>query len=302
MRWVLALLMIASLAGCADAAEPTADEELAIDDSLEATETTGVIRGVVVDPAITPIAGVTVRIASLGVETETDGEGLFGFDGLEPGSYFLEASKLGYVSAQTSTSVQAAVDKPPAVRIMLSADPATTPNFLSFTFKGHMACSLSYIALCGVGGQQYTGDSFLATFPIDSPPDHATIESVWKGTQPTGDQMNLNFGATPAGPGTTFNTSQGPSPLFASANRTMLAEGSVGAGEDLVGRMFAWEMEGTGIDDHTGQCVPVVLTTYCQGPGMALQQDFEFYVHVFYNFSPGADWRFTNDGEPVPPS
>ncbi len=300
MRAILALLLLATLAGCADAPESVQE---APDDGLVATDTTGIIRGVVVDSTIAPIAGVQIAITGTELLAETDEEGLFGFDGLEEGTYQLEASKLGWMPITSQARVEAGVDVPPAVRIQMAEDLATTPSFLSFNFKGHMGCSLSYIALCGLPViDELTNDDFLATFPIDTPPDHATIESIWQGTQPTGDQMNLNFGATPAGPSTTFNTSQGPSPLFTSANRTMLAEGKVGAGEDLVGRMFAWEMEGTGIDDHTGQCVPVVLTTYCQGPGMALSQDFEFFVHVFYNFQPDGEWRFSMDGDPSPPS
>jgi hypothetical protein len=297
------LLVLTTLAGCADAPMEPEEESLGVDESLTATADTGVIRGVVVDASIVPVPGVTIALEGTEQTTETGEDGAFGFSNVEPGVYFLQASKIGWVTTQTSTSVVAGVEKPPAVRVQMVPDPENTPYYLSFNFKGHMGCSLSYIALCGLPVvDEATNDKFLAQFPVDAPPQFATIEAIWKGTQPTGNQMNLNFGGTPAGPGTTFNTSQGPSPLYSSGNETQLAEMNIGSGEDLIGRMFAWEAEGTGIDDHTGQCVPVVLTTYCQGPGVALQQDFEFFVHTFYLFEPSEEWRFSVDGDPIPPS
>ena len=79
---VLALL----LAGCSEPTE-TPDEpfDASLDDELEATAETGVIRGVVVDAAIVPVAGVTVTIDGLDQETTSNEAGAFGFDGLEPG-------------------------------------------------------------------------------------------------------------------------------------------------------------------------------------------------------------------------
>ncbi len=303
MRLIALLIAATLLAGCATETAPVEEEDFGLDSDLEATEDTGVVRGVVVDNTISPIAGATITLKGPGLETMSNEVGAFGFAGVDPGQYFLEATKVGFQTVQANVLVEAGVDQPPVVRMVLEADPSSIPFVLPMHFSGHMGCSLSYIALCGLPViSDASEDSFLATFPFDSTPQWINLESVWEGTQPTGDQMNLNMGATPAGPATTFATAQGPSPLLTTANETVLAEAGVGAGQDLVGRMFAWEMEGTGIDDHTGQCVYVVLTTYCQGPGMALDQDFDFYVHAFYNWVPAEGWRFTSEGEPVPPS
>lgn len=294
--WSVPATMLVVLAGCSVPGPTGAQDDFALDGELVATDSTGVIRGVVVDEAVVPVVGAAVAVTALGLETTVDDNGAFGFSGVEPGNHFLTVSKQGYQSQQASVAVEAGVDQPPVLRIQLLRDPATAPYVTPFQFTGFMKCSLSYIALCGVAPDE-TGDSFLAEFELAAPPTWINMEAVWEGTQPTGDQMNLNVGATPAGPGTTFATNQGPSPLLAQANATTLAEHSVGAGENLVGRMFAWEMEGTGIDDHTGMCVPVVLTTYCQGPGAAIDQEFELFVHAFFHYAPPEDWRFTEDPE-----
>ena len=91
MRW-LALLLMATLAGCADESAPAAPDEPAFDGfDLEATDDTGIIRGVVVDQAIVPIAEATVTLQS-GEQTESNEGGAFGFAALEPGSCLLYTS------------------------------------------------------------------------------------------------------------------------------------------------------------------------------------------------------------------
>ncbi|MGB1585991.1 MAG: carboxypeptidase-like regulatory domain-containing protein [Thermoplasmatota archaeon] len=303
MKWLVGLLVAALLAGCSDEAAPADDEpDLGLEGELEATESTGVIRGVVLDPSIVPIQGATVTLGD-GTTVQTNANGGFGFSNLEPGTYFLDITKLGFTPTQTSAEVEAGVDLPPVVKVQLVPDASSAPYVQAFQFDGYMACSLSYIALCGLPVvDETTEDNFLATFELDGPPDWINMEATWRGTQPTGNQFNMNMGRTPAGPDTTCCTAQGPSPLLITANATTIAEGGIGTEGDLVHRMFAWEMEGTGIDDHTGQCVPVVLTTYCQGPGVALDQNYQVYVHAFYHFVPPEGYRFTEDGAPTLPT
>ncbi len=305
MRWISILLALATvltlLSGCAEPPAEPEPEDFTLNEELEATDSTGVIRGVVVDASIVPVVGATVTLEGAGRETTVDENGAFGFGDVAPGSHFLTVSKPGFHAQQAGVEVAAGVDAPPVLRIQLLRDAATAPYHAAFQFTGFMKCGLSYIALCGAAPEA-TGDMFLATFELDSTPDWVNVEAVWEGTQPTGDQFNLNVGATPAGPDTTFATAQGPSPLLVQANATTLAEAQVGTGADLVGRMFVWEMEGTGIDDHTGQCVPVVLTTYCQGPGAAVEQEFTLFVHAFHHYAPPEDWRFTDDPQAPQPA
>ncbi len=302
-RFLSAMCAIALLllAGCSQSAPEGAPEEFALETDLAATKDTGVIRGIVVDGSVVPIVGATITVSGLERSTTSNENGAFGFADLPPGTYFLQVLQPGYAPAQSSVDVKAGVNDPPIVKVQLQRDASTSPYNSAYQFRGFMKCSLSYIALCGVSPES-TGDKFLATFELNGAPTWLNMESVWDGTQPTGDQMNLNMGRTPAGPATTCCTAQGPSPLLVQANETVILESGIGVEGDLIGRMFSWEMEGTGIDDHTGQCVYVVLTTYCQGPGVALEQEFELFVHAFYHYAPPEDWRFTSQPDvPAPP-
>ncbi len=284
------------LSGCAQPPAEANGDDFVLDAPLSATEDTGIIRGIVVDSSIVPVMDATISIASLDrVETSNE-HGAFGFSNVPPGSYFLNVERQGFAPTQLSVEVEAGEENPPIAKVQLQRDASTTPYHTPYQFRGFMKCSLSYIALCGAPVvDEATGDNFLATFELAGPPTWINMESVWEGTQPTGNQMNLNMGRTPAGPSTTCCAAQGPSPLLVQANATTIAESGIGTEGDLIGRMFSWEMAGTGIDDHTGMCIYVVLTTYCQGPGVTLEQEFELFVHAFYHYAPPAEWRFTEN-------
>src|SRR5688572_18477641 len=91
-----ALLACALLAGCSGGGGAKGEDGLdSLDDfdDLEATDTTGVLRGVVVDASVRPLAGVDVTATGPGGQlTGTTSEaGAFGFDRLEPGTYFVSA-------------------------------------------------------------------------------------------------------------------------------------------------------------------------------------------------------------------
>src|SRR5687768_3515881 len=103
------LLAGAVLAGCSGGSDPPAaePEDAAFEQlALQATATTGVLRGVVVDEAIRPVSGATVTLSGTGTgTTTTNAEGLFGFASLAPGPYFVQVEKPGFTSAQSSTEV-----------------------------------------------------------------------------------------------------------------------------------------------------------------------------------------------------
>ncbi|MEA3137222.1 MAG: outer rane receptor for ferrienterochelin and colicin, partial [Thermoplasmata archaeon] len=155
---VAAVLSAALFAGCSSSGDPPKDELTPADFEeleLQATETKGLIRGVVVDDAIRPIAGATIdlRGGSSKATSKTSEEGLFGFDQLEPGTYFLQVSRLGFRTTQVSAEVVAGVKDPPILRVLMSADLAfVSPYFEQYTFDGFMECSTGAAA---AGGYAY---------------------------------------------------------------------------------------------------------------------------------------------------
>lgn len=145
MRWLaFPLVSLLALAGCAStgSTDPTLDDRF---DGIEVpvTDATGGIKGVVVDAAITPIAGAKVSLAlpaGGNKTTASDKEGRFVFSSLAPGTYFLTASAPLFHSAQTSAEVLAGVD-PPVTKVQLQPLFSQKPFHQAFKQKGFFECS-----------------------------------------------------------------------------------------------------------------------------------------------------------------
>ena len=287
------------LAGCSDAPEAqTQSAEPEIDYGVEATSTTGVIRGYVVDEAIRPIVNVAVTLQALNQTKTTTDDGAFGFQDLEPGTYFLSASKQGFTSVQTSVEVIAGDSAPPVTKISLVAVPSEQPYVEAFATQAYITCGLAVVAT-SVGcstfpdvGRQL-GDNVYFFFEFSTLPMWTQGELVWQQTQPAGGAMiweiiDPNQGGTPQSH--TGYRETAASPALAYINTTLLAENEewvVGEGNGVQYRIFA--------GPHP-TCTGVGF-----GCGLTLQQQMTAYVHNFFNFAPEDGWRFTVDGEPVPP-
>src|ERR1041385_8203063 len=103
LRLVGALLLASvAFAGCAGSARSPSGDPLQ-DVHVAATATTGVIRGIVVDIAIHPVAGART------LRTNSSATGAFGFQGLPAGTYFIEAHRRGYATSRTGVDVEAGV-------------------------------------------------------------------------------------------------------------------------------------------------------------------------------------------------
>lgn len=308
------LLLLAMLAGCTDDA-PAPEEPV---DDLSSTATTGLVRGVVLDETVTPVAGATVALRGAN-QTTTDADGRFGFSGLEPGTYFVEVRKPGHEEVQVSTTVAAGVDRPEALRVTLPRLAETLPYVLPIQVSGLINCEAMLVivletcdqgtGLAGSGQSQF----FL---PVDRRVPHAVqVELQWEATQATGSSMTLTFGACRDGEYCSpyqFGVNNlcqtwGPSVLWCRSDDRSVQRSGSGVGGDSVGQAGLGTGDAPGIAVAIGAdcalCTPPA-TPQCGdacGVGLLLDQDFEVFVHVFYNFQPAEGWLFTTDGaHPVP--
>lgn len=303
MRWLPFALALLLVSGCTDtgggADAPPQDPTKELE--LESTETTGVLRGVVVDEAVRPLAGVQVSITGPGQHNATTTEsGAFGFEGLEPGTYFLQASKLGFGTQQQSQDVVAGVDEPPLVRFQLTADPSTQPFVAAFVFEGYIMCSFSLVAAgyaaCSQVGAVST-DNFDVTYELDRIPDWLQSEMVWDSTQTASDGLSMSYSASGDGALlTNWADAGGSSPITIQTNRTLNEQWDIGNGTDLYIRIFNEPIEGTRPSDPVNgdDCVDrPVLSGCATGVGLTLQQQFSIYTHAFFGYAPDPSWRFS---------
>ena len=309
MRWLPAVVLVVSLlAGCSGApdagpAEPAVDFEGL---ELEATATTGVIRGIVVDEAIRPLGNATVTLSPGDETTVSTKAGTFGFDDLEPGTYFLRVEKLGYNATQTSTDVVAGVEEPPIVKVLLTANPGTVPYVEALQFNGFLSFGAAVFAT-SIGTTIYgpvseaLSDTSIWTITFTELPMWAQGELLFEANQPAGggfiwemtDTSNTHKG----------HRETGPSPLLAYWNATVLIENNettLDPERGIAYRFFGGPHPMCRLPDPDFP-PPLPRNPWPFGCGLTVQQRADAYIHHFYNFVPPEGWRFSVDGDPVVP-
>ncbi len=288
---VAVAMAVVALAGCAEETMPVQDDEFSeeFDEELEATKDTGIIRGVVVDDTITPVAGVKVNLVGQSKSTETNAEGQFGFGDLEPGSYFVKVNKAGFSSVQQSVDVVAGVEKPPVVRVLIERIPGFDPYMKLQTYNGFYQCGTSVLVVCGAPnillGDGTTDDTSTPTIYYDADPDFVQTEMVWRSTQALSPELYFEMEALDSGctGGTFFTNAEGESPIKASVGNESLREHNVNPDDcGIYHSVFAGGAQGT----------PV---------GFSLEQKFTWYISEFHDYLPPEDWWFIVDGEVAPP-
>ncbi|MGB1586402.1 MAG: carboxypeptidase-like regulatory domain-containing protein [Thermoplasmatota archaeon] len=168
MRTIALLLITLALAGCSEApAEP--DDPIGVK-PVDVDNDTGAISGVIVDMAIVPVADATITLQD-GTSATSDADGLFVFESLEPGAYFLTVQADGFEPTQSSADVRAGeIAKP---RIQLTPDLSPVPYVNTHEFKGHMTLS-DFYAVYLVSGV-LDNDLCHCTFQFTSDPDVQTV-------------------------------------------------------------------------------------------------------------------------------
>lgn len=318
MRILLAALACAlavPLAGCTGAGD---GGDGGVPD-VAATATTGVLRGVVVDEAIRPLLGVnvTVQAATGPLSQLTGDDGLFAFDGLEPGAYVVQARRLGYLAASVAANVTAGVDEPENVRVLLLADVLNTPAIDQFSFDGFLQCSMTafYVRaaacnpdeaaqpvcqlpgeVCTQGPANLTTDEFMAVHSVSRPSVRfLQSEMVWEATQAGSSSLRALPGSRDPATGgiNDYQPFEGPSPLVMPMDGAIAQALFIGNGKDLAIRVFSGYVAGT----NPPTCLPSPLG--CPwGVGVSYEQRFQIVTHVFYGFEPPEGWQFSRDGLP----
>jgi hypothetical protein len=307
MRWSPILLTLAFLAGCTQPPAAETDPLAGFDDlDLAATATTGIIRGIVVDEAIRPVANASVTLTPGDKGTTTTLGGAFGFEGLEPGTYFLRVERLGYNATQTSTEVVAGVAEPPIVKILLTTNLEDLPYVEVLQFSGFLSFGAAVFAT-SIGTTIYPtlsealSDASIWRVTFTELPLWAQGELVFEANQPAGggfiwemtDTTNTHYGSRETG----------PSPLLAFWNTTVLEdhnETTLDPDRGIAYRFFGGPHPDCQLPDPNLP-PPLPRNPWPFGCGLTIQQRADAYIHHFYNFAPPEGWRFTVDGAPVVP-
>lgn len=286
--WPMLLLVvgIVAMAGCANDDEGGSRVEVEYGGvSVRATDTTGIIRGFVVDEAIRPLANVTVTLTGRDRSTTTSAAGSFGFSDLAPGAYYVEASSADFETAQAYSEVVAGVDDPPLVKIQLTKLPSKAPYFQSQKFD------VFYVFGAGVGGQSL-GTSVTGTNPVTQSPyyfqvnispnsTHIQAEARWEPTQALAEGAWVTLLAFDQD----FEVVEATN-AFSSSPNVVWVNGTVEGrtATTVDGRIYPGMSQGT----------PAAVFA---------NQPFVFYLHTFYNFRPAPDWSFGEHGDPtIPPT
>ena len=301
--WRMALLAGSLvLAGCAGPGGPEATPDDSL--GLVATATTGVLRGVVVDDAVRPLANATILARGPVGENRTastGSDGLFGFEGLTPGTWFVTGHKLAHEDSQSSVEVVAGVDDPPVVKLLLTFVPGEAPfvtelkveAFVQCIIPGANLCAIINLYPCALVGycQPIVDDTSFVVLSdeligLQRTPDWFQTEVVWESTQSVSEGLSVRF--SPQGGALSAQTDRvaGPSPLVMRVNQTRAEEWGPGTEFGMVYEIF-------GHLDETAALGSV---------GIVLSQRVDFFFHIFYGYTPPEGWQFSVDATvPQPP-
>lgn len=291
------LLFCLMLAGCAEELGPL-EADGNEPPEVVATESTGGIRGVVVDQAILPIEGATVTVLGTDLTAMTDVDGAFVFSGLAPSTYFVEAMHPFYDRQQTSTEVKANVAQPPAVKIQLQRLISQEPYMSLASYSGYIFCSANIVGAyseeCGEGignplddgqrigknpnneaGQEWFVDSDLI--------NHMVVEQVW--------DPSLEVSVSGGGQFRTFLSVNWVCDPFCGSDYGF---GQVVSNSPLRGEINRTQIEGAAdkLDGITTDTRFTTFTYAADNPGLILEQPYEQFVASFYVLPAPEGWSF----------
>lgn len=319
-RWLVASLLAGvALTGCSDGTPGTKSGDLA--------PGTGILRGVVVDDAIRPLAGAEALVEGAGksLNLTTKADGLFAFRDLQPGVYVVKVSKPFYLAQQQAVTVRADEPEPAVAKFQLQFEAGLLPFASQIQFDGFIECSATIGNWCGIVNLYpciVMGQIGQPCFPITNDksfffiesaftdlqraPDHLQIEAYWESTQSFSNSLGMRYAATNRSEydqfsyGPVLATPQGPSPLIAKVNATAMAEAELGTIRGLTTELFHGAPDAA--PPELEQCVPPVGCWSNQFLGVAAQQRVSIVYMAFYGYLPPEDWTFFATGAIPPPA
>lgn len=314
MRPIGLMLVLTSvaLAGCADD-DATDDVDDANLGDVDASATTGGIRGVVFDEAVRPIEGATVNIADRTESVLTNRDGAFTISGLPGQEFVVTASHPLYTTVQKTVEVEVGVTDPQPVKFLLERIVDADPYMNTVKERGYISCSANIIVFLseecgeGVGSPEQTCDLDSLLPCVDNPvmpgerigkaannraqidfwlegPNvkSLVVEQIWEPSVNVGvggggfnTRLATDWACDPICGGDQHDEADGESPLRLEADTETL-EG-LNVTQDLRFSTFTWAST--------------------EETGLLLEQDFEVFISASYVLPLPEEWSFLNGDE-----
>ncbi len=273
LHLVAALLVVTTLAGCADDAPADTvvfSDNPAVSSDDESTAGTpasteerhaqeGQLTGFVLDEALRPISGATVRLPGLDLSTKTDRDGVFAFGELWAGPYRVVVNATGHLGAETVVDVRDG--DVTRIKFVLTIIPPAEPYHDTTKFIGQAEMThgwLFSLGYCNVCEFRLGNDGNLSTLILEAVGDGA--ESM------AGEPAAMSF---------RYTIEQDNEPIL----------GGTG-GNPLLVRL---EADAPGLDPAAPFVLTVAPETF---PTQQVDVEFEVFATMFYHGDAPSDWSF----------
>ena len=298
LRFAAAVLLVSLLAGCADGAGDAADAL-----PVEIPPGWALVRGVVVDAAIRPVADVEVSLTGGGLNktAKTDAEGLFSFE-VPPGTYFLRVTHFAY--REVSVTVTVEEGDQPSTKILVERLFEQEAYHETLKFEGFIQCGYSISgvmsSLCVNDYTHFVGpytcpecehlfDRRSTDFAIGNGWQTMISEMTWDPTaQGTSDQMRLTISHFPRSASHWYCGGADADPVLVRMEVGVPCEDQ--------------QDEPTMVPPEGLPNMHLFAATSApdgQPASVAFSQSFTVFTNVFYYGKPPEGWSFVN-GDPLP--